>query len=59
VTPAAPSIPAPRDVSEMDDFEVIAERHRITTALAALTDRYRTLNHEISKRENLKWMLTP
>jgi len=41
----------------MDDFQVIAERQRIMATLAALTDRYRTLNHEIGRRETLKWML--
>jgi hypothetical protein len=59
VTPAVPSTPAARDVSGMDDFELIAEGRRIAAALAALTDRYQALNHEISTRENLKWMLAP
>jgi hypothetical protein len=45
------------DVSRMDDFQVIAERQRVMTALAALTDQYRTLNQEISRRETLQWML--
>jgi hypothetical protein len=49
----------PSDVSQMDDFEVIAERRHLMTALAALTDRYRALNREISTRETLKWMLAP
>jgi hypothetical protein len=49
----------PRDVSQMDDFAVIAERRSIAAALAALTDRYRTLNREISTRDTLKWMLAP
>ena len=49
----------PRDVSRMDDFEVIAERRRIVATLAALTDRYRDLNREISTRDSLKWMLAP
>jgi hypothetical protein len=49
----------PRDVSQMDDFAVIAERRSVATALAALTDRYRALNHEISTRETLKWMPAP
>ena len=44
------------DVHEMDDFQVIAERRRVMTSLAALTDRYRELNQEISSRETLKWM---
>jgi hypothetical protein len=43
----------------MDDFEVIAERRRVAVALAALTDRYRALNREITTRETLKWMLAP
>jgi hypothetical protein len=46
------------EVSGMNDFQVIAERHRVMTALAALTDRYRTLNHEIGRRETLRWMVT-
>lgn len=45
------------DVSRLDDFEVIAERRRVMTALAALTDRYRELNHELQRRDTLKWML--
>jgi hypothetical protein len=59
--PAQPAGEAGRayDVSRMDDFEVIAERRRVMTALAALTDQYRTLNQEISTRETLKWMLRP
>jgi len=47
------------DVSRMDDFQVIAERQRVMAALAALTDKYRALNHEISRRDTLKWMLAP
>ncbi len=46
-----------RDLSQMDDFQVIAERRRVMATLAALTDQYRALNQEINKRENLKWML--
>ena len=49
--------PGRRDVSRMDDFQVIAERQRVMTALAALTDQYRELNQEISRRDSLKWML--
>jgi hypothetical protein len=48
--------PATDDVSRMDDFQVIAERRRVMTALAALTDQYRELNHEIQRRETLQWM---
>ena len=46
-----------RDVSRMDDFQVIAERQRVMTALAALTDQYRELNQELQRRESLRWML--
>jgi len=42
----------------MDDFQVLAERQRIMTSLAALTDQYRALNKEIQRRDTLKWMLT-
>ena len=45
------------EVSGMDDFEVIAERQRVMATLAALTDRYRELNREITTRETLRWML--
>jgi hypothetical protein len=49
--------PGHRDVSRMDDFQVIAERQRIMANLAALTDRYRELNQEINRRDTLRWML--
>jgi hypothetical protein len=48
---------ARHDMSRMDDFQVIAERRRVMTNLAALTDQYRALNQEIQRRETLKWML--
>jgi hypothetical protein len=41
----------------LDDFEVIAERRRVMDMLAALTDRYRRLNQEMSRRGTLRWML--
>jgi hypothetical protein len=44
------------DLSDMDDFEVIEERRRVMTALAFLTDKYKALNSEISRRETLRWM---
>jgi hypothetical protein len=50
--------PGRRDVSRMDDFQVIAERRRVMTALAALTDQYRELNQEIQRRDTLQWMVT-
>ncbi|HEX7163946.1 MAG TPA: hypothetical protein VF223_22245 [Trebonia sp.] len=43
----------------MDDFEVIAERFRVMTTLARLTDRYKQLNDEMNKRETLRWMAAP
>jgi len=46
-------------VGRMDDFEVIEERRRVMASLAALTDQYRALNQEITRRESLRWMLTP
>ena len=46
-----------RDVSRMDDFQVVAERQRVMANLAALTDRYRELNQEINRRDTLRWML--
>ena len=45
------------EVTELDDFQVIAERRRLTEAIAALTDRYRRINQEMSRRETLRWML--
>ena len=45
------------DATRMDDFQVIAERQRVMTALAALTDQYRALNHELQRRDSLRWML--
>lgn len=44
-------------VNQLDDFEVIAERVRVTEAIAALTDRYRQLNQEMTRRETLRWMV--
>lgn len=44
-------------LSQLDDFEVIAERARVMRALAALTDRYKRLNQEMMRRETLRWML--
>ena len=45
------------DVAQLDDFQVIAERRRVMDAIAALTDRYRRLNHEMGRRVTLRWML--
>jgi hypothetical protein len=41
----------------LDDFEVIAERARVTRVIAELTDRYRQINQEMVRRESLRWML--
>jgi hypothetical protein len=49
----APSV----DVTQLDDFQVIAERIRVMEAIAALTDRYRRLNKEMAGRVTLRWML--
>jgi hypothetical protein len=46
-----------RDPGLMDDFEVMAERARVAGMLAALTDRYCQLNHEMNRRETLRWMV--
>jgi hypothetical protein len=45
------------ELAELDDFEVLAERARVAGMLAALTDRYRQLNHEMNRRETLRWMV--
>ena len=45
------------EFAELDDFQVIAERRRVTEMLAALTDRYRQLNQEMTRRETLRWMV--
>ena len=51
--------PEQDEVSRMDDFEVIRERRDVMTALARLTDRYRRLNAEMTRRETLRWMVAP
>jgi hypothetical protein len=43
--------------TELDDFQVITERLRVMDTIAALTDRYRKLNQEMSRRPALSWML--
>jgi hypothetical protein len=49
--------PEQDEVSRMDDFEVIRERQDVMQALAALTDRYRRLNREMTSRKTLQWMV--
>jgi hypothetical protein len=41
----------------LDDFQVIAERLRVMDTIAALTDRYKQLNQEMTRRATLKWMV--
>ena len=45
------------EFAELDDFQVIDTRRRVTETLAALTDRYRKLNQEMNRRETLRWMV--
>lgn len=45
------------EVTDLDDFQVIAERRRLKEAIAAMIDRYRGINQEMSRRETLRWML--
>jgi hypothetical protein len=45
------------DYSALDDFEIVDERRRVKLALAALTDKYRALNQEMTRRKTLRWML--
>ena len=52
-----PAMPDEGLIHRMDDIQVITERRRVMTALAALTDHYRALNQEIGRRETLRWML--
>lgn len=47
------------DLSQLDDFELVEERRRVMVALARLTDKYRRLNAEMTRRETLRWMVTP
>jgi hypothetical protein len=47
------------DISQLDDFEVLEERRQVMAALTMLTDRYRRLNGEMTRRETLRWMVAP
>ena len=51
--------PEQDEVDRLDDFEVIEERRSVIAALASLTDRYKRLSAEMSRRETLRWMTTP
>ncbi|HEX3957296.1 MAG TPA: hypothetical protein VHZ03_11775 [Trebonia sp.] len=41
----------------LDDFQVLAERQQVSQVITALTDRYRELNQEMTRRETLRWMV--
>jgi hypothetical protein len=45
------------DVTQLDDFQVIAARIRVTETIAAQVDLYRKLNEEMARRATLRWML--
>ena len=45
------------DIGLLDDFQVIAERIRVTETIAAQVERYRELNEEMARRVTLRWML--
>jgi hypothetical protein len=45
------------EIGRLDDFQVIAERVRVTETIAAQIDRYRELNEEMARRTTLRWML--
>ena len=53
------SQPEPDDVSRLDDFQVLSERRRVMEALALLTQEYKRLNDEMTRRETLRWMVAP
>jgi len=46
----------PGEFAGLDDFQVIAERARVMDALTTLTDLYRRLNKEMTRRVTLAWM---
>jgi hypothetical protein len=48
---------APVQFAELDDFEVIAERLRVMDMITALTEKYRQLTREMTRRETLRWMV--
>jgi hypothetical protein len=53
------SQPEPDDVSRLDDFQVLSERRRVMEALAFLTQEYKRLTDEMTRRESLRWMVAP
>jgi hypothetical protein len=53
------SQPEPDDVSRLDDFQVLSERRRVMEALAFLTQEYKRLTDEMTRRETLRWMVAP
>jgi hypothetical protein len=53
------SQPDPDDVSRLDDFQVLSERRRVMESLAFLTQKYKRLTDEMTRRETLRWMVAP
>ena len=53
------SQPEPDDVSRLDDFQVLSERRRVMESLAFLTQEYKRLTDEMTRRETLRWMVAP
>jgi hypothetical protein len=45
------------DVTQLDDFQVIAERRQVSETITTLIDRYWRLNEEMARRVTLRWML--
>jgi hypothetical protein len=45
------------DVTQLDDFQVIAERRQVSETIGTLIDRYSKLNDEMTRRPTLRWML--
>jgi hypothetical protein len=41
----------------LDDFQVLAEQQQVSQMITALTERYRELNQEMTRRETLRWMV--
>jgi hypothetical protein len=45
------------EFAELNDFQVITERRHVMETIGALTDRYRKLTEEMTRRATLAWML--
>jgi hypothetical protein len=44
-------------LTDLDDFEVIARRLRVMAEITALTETYKQLNQEMTRRKALRWMV--